>query len=175
MLPVHEQNLTKRVKFSKSINNLIIFGFIVVISSFGIVILAKSSFAEEFTVITATPFTHKIPVLITFLSGVISVYVAVLKLWRDLDSRQNALFLAVGSLLLLGSVIALLSWLNTVYGEVNVSFNKLQFPTDVDQVTTSVQLSLLKVICFMFGVFGVIGVVSFIVSLVHIKVLSSSK
>ena len=98
-----------------------------------------------------------------------------MKLWRDLDSRQNAIFLAVGSFLLLGSVIALLSWLNAVYGEVNVSFNKLQFPTDVDQVTTSVQLSLLKVICFMFGVFGVIGIVSFIVSLVHIKVLSSPK
>jgi hypothetical protein len=164
-----------RVKFSKSIPNLILFGIIVVLSSIAIVTLATLSFAKEFEVVTETSFTYKMPVLILFLSGILSVYAAVVKLWRDLESRENALFLAASSFILFGSVVALLFWITSVYGEVHTSFNKLQFPTDVDQITTTVQLSLLKAVSFMFGIFGAIGVVSFVVSLIHIKALSGPK
>ena len=160
------------MKFSRSIINLFIFGIAAVISSFAIIFLSNVSFAEDFEVVTGTPFTQKMPVLILFLSGILSVYIAVIKLWRNLDLKSNAIFLAFCSLILLVSVSALLYWLSSVYNEVNVSYNRISFPSDVDQITTNVQLSLIKAVSFMFGVFGIIGLASFIVSLMHMRSLS---
>ena len=139
------------------------------------IFLSTLSFADEFEIVTGTPFIEKMPVLILFVAGILSVYIAVVKLWRNLDSQSNAIFLAFSSFVLMVSVSILLYWLLSAYREVDMSYESMRFPSDVDQITTAVQLSLIKAVSFMFGVFGIIGLASFIISLMHMKALSKHK
>lgn len=162
----------RRVKFSPSKHNLMVFGFIVIFSTISMLLLVETSFSSEFEVVTETPFKQKMPLLISFLTGLTGVYVAVVKLWKNLDSKENTIFLTSSSVVLVVSVVILLSWISSVHDSVVKTYQNITYPSDVDQISTSVQLSLLDSISLMFAFFGIIGFASIIVSLIHLKRLS---
>ncbi|MBL57928.1 MAG: hypothetical protein CMP61_12150 [Flavobacteriales bacterium] len=149
-----------------------VFGFIVIFSTISMLLLVETSFSSEFEVVTETPFKQKMPLLISFLTGLTGVYVAVVKLWRNLDSKENTIFLTSSSAVLVVSVVILLSWISSVHDSVVKTYQNITYPSDVDQISTSVQLSLLDSISLMFAFFGIIGLASIIVSLIHLKRLS---
>jgi hypothetical protein len=135
--------------------------FIAGISIFLVLLLDQSSFAEQIELITFTPYSQKVFLLIFLTFGLIGNYISIYKLWKSPHSKSNGVFAILYSLILVITTISLLLWLSDMETLLDTSFKKLKFPNDVDQVIYNLRSSFIRTIYWIFLFLGSIGLISF--------------
>ncbi len=126
-------------------------------------------FAQEFELITGEPYSHKILLFVLFTSGVMGNYLFLFRLWKNTNERSNIYSVIIFSAIIIISTTIIIKWLLDVSDQVQLSFQEIAFPTDVDELTTEIRTSLLQSVTIMFGLLGAVGFVSFLGSLIYLK------
>lgn len=135
-------------------------------------VLGVTDVASQFELVTSEKFSGKIPLFVLFTIGVAGNYFSLYKLWRQPSSITVNRFVLLYGITLIIATVLILIWLSDVINGLKEVLGKVEYPTDVDEVTFRVRSSLLNSVFWMFFVLGVMGAVSLSVVLFNLRSLS---
>lgn len=135
-------------------------------------VLGVTDVASQFELVTSEKFSGKIPLFVLFTIGVAGNYFSLYKLWRQPSSITVNRFVLLYGITLIIATVLILIWLSDVINGLKEVLEKVEYPTDVDEVTFRVRSSLLNSVFWMFFVLGVMGAVSLSVVLFNLRSLS---
>lgn len=135
-------------------------------------VLGVTDVASQFELVTSEKFSGKIPLFVLFSIGVAGNYFSLYKLWRQPSSITVNRFVLLYGITLIIATVLILIWLSDVINGLKEVLGKVEYPTDVDEVTFRVRSSLLNSVFWMFFVLGVMGAVSLSVVLFNLRSLS---
>lgn len=149
------------MKFSENTRNVITLTIIVGLSFVLVLIIRQTDFAKQIELITSTSYARKIFLLTIFTTSLLGNYTSIYKLWKSPDSKSNIIFALTYSTLLMITSLLLLLWISDMEMLLDLSFEKLKFPNDVDEVLYGLRVSFLRSIYWIFLFLGSIGLISF--------------
>ena len=149
------------MKFSENTRNVITLTIIVGLSFVLVLIIRQTDFAKQIELITSTSYARKIFLLTIFTTSLLGNYTSIYKLWKSPDSKSNIIFALIYSTLLIITSVLLLLWISDMEMLLDLSFEKLKFPNDVDEVLYRLRVSFLRSIYWIFLFLGSIGLISF--------------
>lgn len=139
-----------------------------------VAMIGISEFTSQFELVTTIKFSSQIPLFTFFFMGFLGNYFFLYKLWRKPPSIWNNRFAIfyVASFIIASTLI--LIWLFDVKSIAKEIFDKVEYPSDVDEVTFRVRLSLLDALFWLFFVFESIGLFSLFVFVINSNSLSKA-
>lgn len=146
--------------------------FIVGFAFVAIAFLGTTDIGRKFNLITGELYSNKILHLVMFTAGSIGTYLFLYKIWISEKERFiNYYFLFGFCLTNIFSAILLVSWLNKVVHNIQVTYSLIPFATEVDLVTKNVRSNLLESVTYMIYMLMLVGIISLVLGFYHLKTL----
>ena len=130
------------------------------LSFVAVAILGTFDFANDFELITNSPYLDKVPVFVLLMSSLLGTYVSVFQIWREFHEKVHYQFAVVYAILLVVASLLIILWLSDANQAVEDAFNAINFPNDVDELTTEIKISLINSASSIFKLLLGIGAIT---------------
>ncbi len=157
------------MRFQPYIINFILLGIIIGLSFFAVSFFGALDFASDFKLITGSPYEEVTPSLVLLTSSLLGAYVSVLQIWRNEENRVNYQFAIVYAVLLIIASGSMIFWLADAAQMAKDALAAINFPNDVDELTTEIKISLINSASLIFKLLMAIGVITLGVIFISLK------